>query len=464
MKKRVPARREALAATAAKPTNSPRTRGKAVQRGKALDAMAAAKVFTDEPMTLEKASSNRVTLARAGSQRALSEGVASGSEWYFEHHAKLAAVAHDTGIHKDRVIAASASMSPQNSPDQEYAAVHALAHAHSDSRASVTVRPGAAAALNNPDLAEYEGKSMHPSRFTPETLASLSEPGARAHVDTQGLDLEEVSKGGVKSQVAKAIGVLRGDIAPESAINPRTSPKVWSYHQNIREAVPGSPEHMEFKARMHNVTTQIPGQQRLDITGMKDTTTGILSPTGPSAEDSWMHAISTGQPLAAVKVPGRTGRASTQSPAKFVVGEGGGVNEKALSNRITRRDKAGNEISHRPIVKGATTSGLEHAWSNKATIMAAETMGAPHGEHMPVVGMQTLAWHEGRRQAGRDADYEAMRRGGDEPRQRAVADSPQMFKAGKGGAEKVRGEARPPQEYREAKRPKQIPGQQSMFG
>ena len=51
-----------------------------------------------------------------------------GADWYFQHHAKLAAVAEATGHTRQQVIAASAVMSPQNNPDQEYAAVHALAH------------------------------------------------------------------------------------------------------------------------------------------------------------------------------------------------------------------------------------------------------------------------------------------------------------------------------------------------
>src|SRR5215831_2999150 len=449
VRRNVPVRREVLAGIAANPSNNPRTRLKAEQRGRALEAMHEAGAFANKPITLAGAAQSRVDLIRAGAQRHHAEGVETGGNWYFMHHGRLADVAQQTGIHKAAVIAASASMSPQNAPDQEYAAVKALAHAHSNPDARITVRPGASKALGNPELEEYEGRALHPKHFTPNTLAALSEPKARLHADTQHVDLGEIAKGGVKSQVSKAIDVLRGNIAPDKAINPRTAPKVWSYHENISQAVPGSAEHMEFLSRAHNVGTQIPGQQRLDITGLKESREGILSPTGHTAEDSWMHAINTEQQLAPVDIPGRTGRASAQSPAKFIVGEGGGVNEKALRLTDARR---------RTIVKGTTKPALEHAWSNQATQMAAQTLGEQHGEHVPAVAVQTLAWHEARRQAGKDQEYEAMRAGGDTPRQEIPGQGEMLTPRGR-----VRPEAKPPVEFRQ-KLAKRGQGQQLDLG
>ena len=67
------------------------------------------------PITLAGAASHRIELMRAGKRSASEPGVSSGANWYYEHHQKMADVA-EHGISKDRVIAASASMSPQNSP------------------------------------------------------------------------------------------------------------------------------------------------------------------------------------------------------------------------------------------------------------------------------------------------------------------------------------------------------------
>lgn len=437
----VPSRRAALTAQATNPENNPRTTLKAEQRGKALEAIAPH--FENKPMTLEGAASHRVELARAGARRSMTEGVSSGANWYYEHHQKLADVASSTGIGKDAVIAASASMSPQNSPDQEHAAVKALSEAHSNPHARVRVTHEAVDAAKAADpenapeherMREYVGHDLHPRQLESSHLAMLSNPKVRGHVDTTGVDLGEVAKGGVKSQVTKAVDVLRGNIAPEKAISPITSPKVWSYHQNIAASVPGTAEQQEFLGRAHAATTQIPGQGRFDLTGLQSSTQGQLTERGHTAEDSWMHAINTRQRLESVNVPGRTGRAGAQSPAKFAVGEGGGVNKKALARTMQFRGRT------RSILRGSTSSGLEHAWSNQATNQAAQTMG------MPSTAVQAMSWTEGRRRASKDPAYEAMRAGG-EPSTMGGRQM-EMFTHQEGGGEAIRQQARPPRKHR----------------
>jgi len=440
VKRAVPERRAALQAQASNPENNPRTRLKAQQRGRALEAIAPH--FENKPITLEGAASHRIALARSGARRAMVEGESSGANWYYEHHQKLADVASSTGIDKSRVIAASASMSPQNNPTQEHAAVKALAEAHANPEARVRVTHAAvdAAKAAEPENAEehermreYVGHDLHPRQLESGHLAALSNPKVRGHVDTTGVDLGEVAKGGVKSQVTKAVDVLRGNIRPDRAISPVTSPKVWSYHQNIAAAVPGTAEQYEFLGRAHHATTQIPGQGRFDLHGLQGSQQGLLTERGHTAEDSWMHAINTGQRLESVNVPGRTGRAGMQSPAKFAVGEGGGVNEKGINRTYERGGRT------RSILRGATSSGLEHAWSNQATNLAAQQMG------MPSTAVQAMSWTEGRRRAGKDPEYEA-RRAALAPRGE-IPGQGEMFAQGPGGAEHVRKQARPPRKY-----------------
>lgn len=379
-----------LQAAATNPASKEKTRGKAANRMLSLAAIAPH--LKDDPITLGKAANARVGLVKAGAARAQSEGISTGQDWYFKHNRKLRNVAADTGHDPSHVIAASAVMSPQNNPEQELTAVTALAHAHADPRARVKVTPQAAAAAaagENPvDLSEYVGKSLHPSKFRSEHFAALSDVGVREHVQAKGVDLHSIAKGGVKGNVTQAIDVLRGHLSPEDAINPRSSPKVWSYHKNIAESIHGSAEHTEFVSRMHQATgNEIPGQTRMDVMGLRGATHGPLNPTNTTAEDTWQQAISTRQRLPVVEIPGRQGRAGLQSPAKFSVGEGGNANQKML------RTPEG--------MQNVGNSASMHAFQNKATQMAAAKLSKESGEIIPAIGVQAGGWTEARRHAGK---------------------------------------------------------------
>jgi hypothetical protein len=400
-----------------RPTNNARSQNKAGQRIASLTAIAPH--LTDDPITHVKAANARYNLTKQGMARQATTGEDPHHDWYFNHHRRLAEVAAETGHAKSSVIAASAVMSPQNNPEQELTAVHALARAHADPAASVHITAQAATAHQELDyqervkgaktpaakaavqrrpspLADYVGTSVHPTELAPEHIAALSTPEVRAHVSTKGFDLGDVAKGGVKGNVVKAIDVLRGNVASDKAIDPRTSPKVWSYHQNIADSVAGSLEHTEFTSRMHHASgKEMPGQQRMDVTGMKSATHGPLDPHGPTAEDTWQQAISTRQRLEQVDVPGRQGRAAKQSPAKFTVGEGGAANQKYL--RAV------------PGMSGAEPSALMHAWQNRATQMAAGRLSRESGEIIPSIGIQAGGWIEARRQAGKNIEEQGKR-------------------------------------------------------
>jgi hypothetical protein len=370
------------------PQSSEKTRTKARQRLTSQSALAA--TLVNAPITHESAAANRVGLVERGNERSVREGTNAGHGWYFEHHKKLADVAAATGNDRYKVIAASAVMSPQNNPEQELSAVTALTRMHADPKARIKVPE---AALAHPDapssLRDWVGKSVHPSKLSPIELAHISTASLRSSVKTKGdVDLGSVSKGGVKGNVIKAIDVLRGNTPVEKAIDPRSSPKVWSYHHNIASSVYGSPEHTEFAERMHTTTgREVSGQTRMDLFGLKSATHGPLDPRGPTAEDTWQQAISTGQQLKAINIPGRQGRAALQSPAKFSVGEGGSANQKMLRS-VPGMVKTG-------------VSALMHAWQNRATHLAAETLSHRTGEIIPAIGVQAGGWTEGRREAGK---------------------------------------------------------------
>ena len=375
--------RTRLEAVQARPGSKTTTIAKAGQRLLSLAALEPH--LADRPITHSGAAAARVGLVQRGGARALREGTDPGHNWYFQHHAKLAQVADYTGHERSKVIAASAVMSPQNNPEQELTAVAALSRAH-HAKASMTI--GHEAARQDPSLADWAGRTIHPSALTSAQLAGASAVGVREHI-TGNVDLAAIAKGGVKGNVTKAVDVLRGHIAPHEAINPRTSPKVWSYHENIAKAKPATSEQVEFHRRMGLAAgTTNTRQQQFDLyPELRGATHGVLSPTGATAEDTWQQAISTRQRLRSVQIPGRSGRASQQSPAKFSVGEGGQANQKFLTT------PAG--------MTGVGPSATMHAWQNRATQLAAGRLSRRTGEIIPTMGVQAGGWTEARREAGK---------------------------------------------------------------
>jgi hypothetical protein len=380
--------RARLEASRDKPGVKATSRNKASQRLSSLAALEPH--LEDRPITLQGAAGHRQRLVQQGARRTMREGTESGHNWYFQHHGRLADVAQATGHDKHRVIAASAVMSPQNNPEQELTAVYNLAQAH---RPTSSIHISKEAARKDRSLADWAGREVHPSKLTASQLAAASTPGVREHITTRGFDLGGVAKGGTKDNVSRAINVLRGHTPVSQAIDPHTSPKVWSYHENIAKSVPGTGEQVEFHRRMGAATgllhhDQLKGQQALDLyPQLRGATHGPLNPTGTTAEDTWQQAISTRQRLPVVDVPGRTGRAARQSPAKFSVGEGGEANQKFL------RTPTG--------MSGVGPSAAMHAWQNEATIRAARSLSRRSGEIVPATGVQAGGWTEARRHAGK---------------------------------------------------------------
>lgn len=352
----------------------------------------------DARVTLTSAQNRRVTLTRKSAARASQEaglGLGDGSKlraagvgWYFDHRSDLNQISETHDISQDRIVTGSAVMSPNNSPANEKAAIGALAHLHS-SNPKLQFGPHVQAALGlHTNTAQF-------SDLSPAQAARLGDTNLREHVSGVDPDvLVNLSKGGTQGNIAKAIDVVRGGTDPSKAINPHSSPKVWSYWDSISKSQPNTPEHEEYMTRAQTALFETPGQQRLDLFGLKDSKEGILSPTKSTAEDTWQGAISSGQPLAGV----RGGRHAI-SPAKFV------ASDKASTDRISKTAIInGKRVSAtRDSRIGATA--LTHAWNNEATIRSAATLSRQSGEIIPAVLPQETGWTEARRQAGKDDDY-----------------------------------------------------------
>lgn len=302
-------------------------------------------------VTLQTAVDRRVGHFVAGIQRSAEEGVASGSGWYFDHHADIAASAAEHGFPTRQAITGSAVMSPLNSPDNEKAAIDA-------------------------------------------TMRHVN--GERGEDVDRGLRRSGLDRNG-----RRAMAHMSAD-NPSNPIKPLTEPKVHSYEAAIQNAVPGSDVHREYSDRMHHITRtltghEMMGQTRLDLNGMADSTEGILNPRGNTAEDSWMHSITMGQDFAtSVGRGGRTNLGKT-------------IGSDKMTMEIGKKDEQGVSAHPSGAVKPST---MVHAFNNDATIRAAERIGLATGSvdssgnsNMPSVGMQEVAWTEARRVAGKDPEY-----------------------------------------------------------
>jgi hypothetical protein len=310
--------------------------------------------------------------------QARGESAPAGAGWYFKHHGDIASVAHDTGFHPDHAIVASAVMSPQNSPENEKAAVSELMRAHTHGKVEMTQDLANRLSKKKvPVNPMHIGRTVGMHELHPDTMAALSDTKIRDHAQTN-VDLKQISRGGTKANVSKAISVLRGHIHPDEALNPHSAPKVWSYARNIRQSVPGSPEHHEYMARIQAHADQatgkdLHGQGMLDLWGLRHSTEGQLSPSGHTAEDTWMNSITHGQPNVSVGEKGRTN-----------------VMKSAASNQSL------GYTSNTP---------LHHAFNNRATGTAAQRLSRGHDFAMPSTAVQEVSWTQARREANKDPEF-----------------------------------------------------------
>lgn len=340
----------------------------------------------DVSVTLRSASDRRVGLLRQGAERVTADNPRSesrlrdvGAGWYFSHHQDLQDISSRHAVDKDRVIAASAVMSPMNSPSNEKIAVDALAHLHS-TNPTLTLNEKAQRALG------VSQSSINYSDLTSEQASLIGSPKIRHHIS--GVDqrvLRQQAKGGANKNVARAIDVMRGNIHHSAAIDPHGSPKVWSYHHSIAQSVPNTRIHDEYLRRA-DVALFNPNQLSFDLWGLKDSTEGPLNPRGHTASDTWEGAVSSGQPLRPVK-------GTRTSPAKVVASNSPYV----PSSKVGTRGTIGTA--------GVSPEMVTHAWHNEANIRAAAKLSEASGEIVPATLSQEGNWTEARRVAEKDEEY-----------------------------------------------------------
>ena len=304
----------------------------------------------DRAITLQGATNRRVNYFLQGMQRAADEGVDAGDRWYFSHRQDIHAMASKHGEPTDVAIAAGALMSPNNSPENEKAALGAVLNKRHGEEYSQT---------------DYRRSGSYTNRNKAEAALEA------------------------------------GDANP---MNPAKSPKVHSYMRATQGATPEV--EYEYTRRLAKVADVMAGkvsvgQGQLDM-GMGSSREGILNPRGNTAEDSWMNTISVGQDVTEYipTLSGRGGRAS--------------MGKAAASDDMAKAKKSNAEgvsVHQNPAYGG---EAVIHALNNEATIRAASRIGKQfgvvdeHGESLlPAVALQEVAWTEVRREAGKDPEYNA---------------------------------------------------------
>lgn len=378
-----------------------RRSGKATP-GKIATAQGVADAVKPREVSLQTAANRRQELYNRGIENRREANpndphqvIPTGAGWYFEHHREIAGSAAKSGYDHDRAIAASGVMSPQNSPENERAAVSAIMDAHANHSVAVTPEVSKHLASRGIDVSQHVGQTVPFKNLPVGTVAHLSDPTFRSKVDT-GANLMGVARGGTRQNIVKAERVLNGEVHPDEAVNPHSAPKVWSYVHNTRAAVPNSPTHVEFMGRVHHDAMIRTGQidqhqQALDLYGFKDQElppNHLLSPTAHTVEDTWQNAITFDQPK--TTVPGtKTSvfKAAGSLPSTYPVA---GIKTRS----VPTQNGPAKEKAHTDARVG--NASITHAFNNRATQKAAEQQG------VPAPAVQEVGWVQVRKEAGKD--------------------------------------------------------------
>jgi hypothetical protein len=361
-------------------SSTPAGRLKAARQEATLKRIAP--VVKDNPWTVERMSNNRANLIKSAVVRAQEAGAnLRGAGWYFGHHSDVRDATPGTSI--DVASAASAGLSPQSDPKaDEIPNLRSIHSALGSEQTVVQVKD------------EFQPKTYDRAGTTPGQRLTV------ADATTDQLATTNIGGSTVQNQ-ARAIGALRGEVPPEQV---NRGAKTKSYQLGIRDAVPDTPEHLDYMGASHHMVHGDPNQGMLMFDKAEPgdyPRESMMSPDRTTAEDTWMQAIGTGQPLKYTDVGGASAK-----PAKRLV-------DKSAPQDPARLNKTDlgilqEDIGHADNIR---PDDVIHAIQNMATRRAAAKMGPvsfnQFGENiaMPAVMAQEVAWTEGRVQAGADSAF-----------------------------------------------------------
>jgi hypothetical protein len=239
---------------------------------------------------------------------------------------------------------------------------------------------------------------------------------------------------GVMQNLERGIGAIRGEVPPEEV---NTAPKTMAYGDAILDAVPftdvsvpvddlragegWTPERLDYMQIGSHVVHGNPDQGMLMFSKSSPgplSKHSMLSTERVSPQDTWMEAISTGQPMS-MKLSKGSPLRKPPSPAKRVIDKGAPLDAATLGP-----SKLGITVAKVGPIE-VTPADVRHTFHDKATRQAAENYGRvshdQFGEDIsiPSLAMQETTWNEAR----------AVAAGGSNYNQEAKADKPPTKKA-----------------------------------
>ena len=339
--------------------------------------------------------------------------------WYFGHNRRLGAVASQYGLDSDTVMSASAGMSPQNGPDNEYNAVSSMADAVANKRRvkakeDVYSVPSKAEKKKGvePRLVMRAGESRQLSAMAPEDMqVATSKDAADKVTGAKDFALEGFRSAGTNRQ-----GGFRTMTDPDyNAVAEMETAKVPLYDKAIRMSKPDTPLHDEYEARFTDQTAArkvrldkeadasanrqgsetIRGTgDRVDLYGLMGKGADahdadpihshpILGKRGIAVPDTWVAGILSGQDMA--------DHPDTASPAKMA-----GSQTRTTSSNVPGTTFPGPAAAKAAGGKKLTGNAAWGMAAVEAIQHAATTAREPGSQtNIPPVMMQEMTWtHE----------------------------------------------------------------------
>ena len=303
--------------------------------------------------------------------------------WYFGHNRRLGEVASKYGLDSDTVMTASAGMSPQNGPDNEYNAVSSMADAVANKRRVVATEDVVSVPSKSekkkgigPRTVMRAGESRQLSSMAPEDMQVVTSKDASKKVKgAKGFKLSGFRSAGTNRQ-----GGFRTLTEPDyNAVAEMETAKVPLYDKAIRMSVPDSPLHHEYEARFSDQMAARASRQkeerysafgmggqrpngpgdRVDLYGLMGRGSDadesdpmhdhpILGKRGIAVPDTWVAGILSGQDM--------TDTAESASPAKMA----GSQTRTRPRTSLARPSPV--RLQQRPLEARSSPATLRGAW------------------------------------------------------------------------------------------------------
>ena len=355
----------------------------------------------DKPITMSGAVNNRVSLFQQAVEHARHHGLAvpQGTGWYWDHAKAIEDAGRQFGFDRETAIRATTPLSAQNNPETERrggaALMDLVANQH---KYTVELTPELHKAVSEKATSKgwggtalpdsMKGKTVSASDLSSKQLTALASV-SKDHEEKHGKINTDIDVAGMRSvrgpgPAAKSIEFLRGERSAKDLVNPLTAPKIASYTERTLSAHYDDPAYGEYMLRLHHYTHGNPNQGVLDLYGLRHSDEGMLSSKADTAEDSWMQAISTGQPLEST---------DGVSPAKFAASDSKLADPGSAHKRSPVTGKTAHPSGQ---VSGAA---IIHSQNNLATRTAAAQNPVQMGgetANLPATAMQEVPWMQAR--------------------------------------------------------------------